>query len=201
MLHARVGRHRGTAHAAVEYTFASGSAVNLGNNSSAVTTTATGAPVITGSASGAPSVSGLGMALTGANYLTLTATSLPNLSGSANYTIGMWIQTTKAGAALLGKGPTTWPGNTEQFFLTSGVGNGTGGTGTHMGGVQSGGGWVGETPRSTRGAGSSWPSFATAALPPFTTLPLAAKSPAPTEPPRPWQCGAGYADHLHWRGY
>ncbi len=99
-----------------------------------------GAPAI--SASGGPNDLGV-MGLTGANYLTITAASLPNMSGSANYTIGMWIKTTETGAALLAKGNGAWGANDENFYLTSGVGNGTGGNGTHMGGVQYAGGWVG----------------------------------------------------------
>jgi autotransporter-associated beta strand protein len=85
------------------------------------------------------------MGITSGSYLTLTAGTLTNLSGNNNnaYTIGMWINTTQTGAALLAKGNGGWIANDENFFLTSGVGAGGGGNGTHMGGVQWGGGWVG----------------------------------------------------------
>jgi autotransporter-associated beta strand protein len=134
------GQNSALPGAQLQYTFTTGAAVNTGNNASTVTTTPVGAPAI--SASGGPNDLGV-MGLTGANYLTITAASLPNMSGSANYTIGMWIKTTETGAALLAKGNGAWGANDENFYLTSGVGNGTGGNGTHMGGVQYAGGWVG----------------------------------------------------------
>ncbi len=124
------------------YSFTSGAAVNSGSNSSTVTTTPVGSPVI--SATGGPN--GLGvMRLNGSNYLAITAASLPDLSGSANYTIGMWIDTTQTGGSVLYKGTTgAWSSGDENFYLTSGTPNSNnGGTGTHVGGVQWGGGWVG----------------------------------------------------------
>ena len=125
------------------YNFSSGSAVNTGNNASAVTSTLVGSPVI--SATGGPNA-GLGvMSLNGSNYLTITASSLPNLSGTANYTIGMWINTTEAGASVLYKGTSgAWSSGDENFYLTTTTPNSNAGTtGTNMGGVQWGGGWVG----------------------------------------------------------
>ena len=124
------------------YDFSSGAAINTGSNSTAVTTTPVGSPFF--SATGGPD--GLGvMCLNGSNYLAISASSLPDLSGSANYTIGVWIKTTQAGGSVLYKGTTgAWTSGDENFYLTSGVPNSNnGGTGTHFGGVQWGGGFVG----------------------------------------------------------
>ncbi len=133
----------------VAYDFTSGSAVNTGNNVTAVTSTPVGTPVI--SSSGGPS--GLGvMALNGSNYLAIAAGSLPNLSGNANYTIGMWINTTEAGASVFYKGTTgSWTTHDEQFYLSSGTPNSNnGGSGSQVGGVQFAGGFVGgNTPVNT----------------------------------------------------
>ena len=124
------------------YSFSSGSAINTGNNASTVTSAPVGSPVI--SATGCSH--GLGaMSLNGANYLAITASSLPNLSGNTNYTIGMWINTTEAGASVLYKGTSgAWSYGDETFYLTSGTPNSNnGGSGTTVGGVQWGGGFVG----------------------------------------------------------
>ncbi len=133
----------GVATPQVAYDFTSGSAVNTGNNVTAVTSTPVGAPAF--GSSGGPN--GLGvMALNGSNYLAITAGSLPTLSGSANYTLGVWINTTQAGASVLYKGSSgAWNSNgREDFYLTTTTPNSNnGGTGTHFGGVQFAGGWVG----------------------------------------------------------
>jgi fibronectin-binding autotransporter adhesin len=136
--------------AALAYTFATGSAVNTGNNAATVTTTTSGNPSF--GTTGGPRP-GLGtMTLNGSNYLDISATSLPNLGGLAgnSYTIGMWIKTTTAGGEYLYKG-TGWTTGDDSFFLTSGIGNGTGGTGTHVGGVQYAGGWAGGTSNVANG--------------------------------------------------
>ena len=132
-----------TAAAPLNFNFSSGTNTNSGTTT--VTLANGGTPVY--SATGGP-VAGLGvLSLNGTSYLDIQATSLPNLSGNNNnaYTIGMWIQTTTQGATYLTKGAvgSTWGGNDQTFYLTTGVGSGGGGTGTHVGGVQYGGGWVG----------------------------------------------------------
>ena len=132
--------------APLAYTFANGTAANIGSQS--VTTTTSGNPTF--SASGGPAP-GLGyVTLNGSQYIEIDPTSgnLPNLGGASgnSYTIGMWIKTSTPGGEFLYKGSnvtTLWPTGCEAFFLTSGVGAGAGGTGTHVGGVQSSGGWVG----------------------------------------------------------
>ena len=133
----------GNAMPQLAYNFTSGSAVNTGNNATAVTSTPVGSPVI--SASGGPG--GLGaIAFNGSNYLDIQASSLPNLGGGSNYTIAMWVNTTEAGATLLYKGNGSWGAGDENFFLTSVSGNvnsGGGYSGGHLGGVQWAGGWVG----------------------------------------------------------
>ena len=94
------------------------------------------------------------MTLNGSNYLSITASSLPNLGGGANYTIGMWINTTESGATYLYKGDGNWNQYDENFFLTSvsgNVGSGSGYSGGHVGGVQSWGGWVGGNTNVTTG--------------------------------------------------
>jgi fibronectin-binding autotransporter adhesin len=124
------------------YDFTTGSAVNTGSNASKVTSTTVGSPVF--SASGGPS--GLGaMSLNGSNYLAITANSLPDLSGSASYTIGMWIKTTEAGASFLYKGTVgAWSSGDEDFYLTGNTPNGViDASGPHVGGVQWGGGFLG----------------------------------------------------------
>ncbi len=128
--------------APLAYTFATGAAVNSG---ALAVTTALGSTAPTFATTGGPHA-GLGVATFtgGANsYIDITAASLPNLSSASNYTIGMWIKTTTAGSAFLYKGNLAWANADETFYLTSGVGNGGGGTGTHVGGVQFAGGWVG----------------------------------------------------------
>ena len=129
--------------APLAYTFASGTAANIGTLS--VSTSTSGSPTF--SANGGPKP-GLGsVTLNGSQYIEIdpTSGSLPNLGGTSgnSYTIGMWIKTSVSGGEFLYKGGASWAGNDEAFFLTSGVGTGTGGTGTHVGGVQYGGGWVG----------------------------------------------------------
>ena len=92
------------------------------------------------------------MALNGSNYLAIAANSLPSLSGNANYTIGMWINTTEVGASVLYKGTTgSWTTHDEDFFLSNGAPNSnTGAAGTFAGGVQYAGGFVGgSTPVNT----------------------------------------------------
>ena len=93
------------------YTFATGSAINYGNNASTVTTSLVGnSSNAYVSASGGPRA-GLGtLNLNGdANsYLNISAASLPNLSGSSAYTIAMWIKTTTQGNAYLYKGDGGW---------------------------------------------------------------------------------------------
>ena len=140
------------------YNFSSGSAVNTGNNASTVTTTPVGSPVF--SATGGPNGQGV-MGLNGSNYLNIQAASLPNLSGSANYTIGVWINTTEAGASLLYKGDGGWDSKDEVFYLgneASGATQGSpgsGGTdaaGGYVAGVQYAGGWVGSTPNVDSGS-------------------------------------------------
>ncbi len=134
----------GAPAAALAYTFATGSAVNSGTT--AVTTTL-GSTTPTFSATGGPAA-GLGTATFsgGTNsYIDIQAASLPNLGGTAtnNYTIATWINTTTAGSAFLYKGDLGWGNADEKYYLTSGTGSGAGGTGTHAGGVQFAGGWVG----------------------------------------------------------
>jgi len=133
----------GNAIPQLSYNFTSGFAVNTGNNANTVTTAPVGSPLI--SATGGPNGLGL-MALNGSNYLDIQASSLPNLSGGANYTIGMWINATEAGASVLYKGASgAWSSGDEDFYLTSAIGNNANGdtSGTHIGGVQWGGAWVG----------------------------------------------------------
>ena len=57
----------------------------------------------------------------------------------------MWIDTTQAGGSVLYKGTSgAWTSGDENFYLTSGTPNSNnGGTGTHVGGVQWGGGFIG----------------------------------------------------------
>ncbi len=124
------------------YNFTTGSAVNTGSNGSTVTSTPVGSPVF--STSGGPN--GLGaMGLNGSSYLEITANSLPNFSGSSSYTIGMWIKTTEVGASLLYKGTVgAWSSGDEDFYLTGNTPNGViDASGSHVGGVQWGGGFVG----------------------------------------------------------
>ena len=130
--------------APLAYTFADGSAENLGSIA-ALTTLGWTAPTF--STNGAPRA-GLGVATMAGNdwgsYIDIRAASLPNLGGGANYTIAMWIKTAQAGAALLYKGNVDWWGvGNETFFLTTGVGNTGGWSGGHVGGVQHSGGFVG----------------------------------------------------------
>lgn len=120
------------------YTFDTGAATNSGSLSVTTTVGGTG-PLPTFSATGGPR-DGLGVATfaSGATgYVDIVAASLPNLGTAANYTIGMWIKTTLAGAAYLYKGSATWTTHNETFYLNNGSG-----TGTRVGGVQWGGGWV-----------------------------------------------------------
>ncbi len=122
---------------ALAYTFNTGFATNSGRLS---VTTALGSTAPTFSTSGGPK-DGLGVATFagGANsYIDITASSLPNLSSAANYTIAMWIRTTQAGAAYLYKGDLGWGSNDQTFYLNEG--NTT--PGTKVGGVQWGGEWV-----------------------------------------------------------
>jgi autotransporter-associated beta strand protein len=124
--------------APLAYTFDTGTATNSGSLS--VTTTVGGVGAVpTMSATGGPRA-GLGVATfaSGATgYVDIVAASLPNLGAAANYTIGMWIKTTQAGAAYLYKGSATWTTRNETFYLNNGSG-----AGTRVGGVQWGGGWV-----------------------------------------------------------
>jgi autotransporter-associated beta strand protein len=125
--------------APLAYTFNTGTATNSGSLS--VTTTVGGTGTVpTFSATGGPRA-GLGVATfaSGATgYVDIVAASLPDLGTAANYTIGMWIRTTLAGAAYLYKGDLVWNNYTETFYLNSG--NSV--SGTKVGGVQWGGGWV-----------------------------------------------------------
>ena len=128
------------------YDFTTGAAVNSGSQS--VTTTTFGSPTF--SATGGPTA-GLGyVTLNGSNqYIQIDPTSgnLPDLGGAGgnSYTIAMWINTITPGSEFLYKGSTNWQSGTEAFYLTDVTGNAPGGfhKGTHVGGVQHGGGFTG----------------------------------------------------------
>ena len=127
------------------YNFTTGSAINEGSNSG-VATTLTSSPAF--SATGGPN--GLGvMSLNGSNYLQISSlpfvgNNLPDLSGGAYYTIGVWIKTTVAGASLLYKGDGVWNFEDELFYLNKATSSsGPNGAGGYVGGVQNGDGFVG----------------------------------------------------------
>jgi autotransporter-associated beta strand protein len=133
------------ANAPLAFNFSSGTSVN--NGTMAVTLTNSAGPVY--SSTGGPEP-GLGaMTLANSAFLLIQPQSgnLPNLGGlsSNSYTVAMWIKTTLSGAALLSKGSTTWSASGVTFYLTSGSGgnNGSGTSGSHMGGVQFGHSWIG----------------------------------------------------------
>ena len=150
MILAAIGLPAGSADAApvapLYYDFTTGTAVNSGSLS--VTTTTVGSPTI--SATGGPTA-GLGyVALNGIDqYIEILPTSgnLPDLGGAGgnSYTIAMWINTITPGSEFLYKGSTNWQSGTEAFYLTDVTGNAGGGfhKGTHVGGVQHGGGFTG----------------------------------------------------------
>ncbi len=125
--------------APLAYTFGNG-AVNNGTQN--VTSFTSGSPTI--SALGGPAP-GLGyVSLNGSQYVEIDATTsaLPNLSGSANYSIGMWIQTITPGSEFLYKGnPNSWDQGAEAFYLSGA--SSSGGAGNVIGGVQNSYGWIG----------------------------------------------------------
>lgn len=110
------------------------------------TTCGPGGPVIL--PDGGPRA-GLGYAVfTGATnaYIEIKATKLPNLGGSTNYTIAMWLRPRKAGGAYLYKGSlSSWAANSEAFYLGNKTSDGSQGNidkGWKIGGVQNSSGWI-----------------------------------------------------------
>ena len=146
-----ISSNSNTLNAALDLNFGNGVVLNSGTMAVAITVGETAgnvAPLY--SATGGPNGMGM-MYLNGANYLNIQPKSgnLTNLSSSASYTIGMWIETSTPGASLLYKGVIgNWGTNDQIFYLgaaASGAATlvGPDGAGGHVAGVQYAGGWVG----------------------------------------------------------
>ncbi len=146
-----ISSNSNTLNAALDLNFGNGVVLNSGTMAVAITVGETAgnvAPLY--SATGGPNGMGM-MYLNGANYLDIQPKSgnLTNLSSSASYTIGMWIETSTPGASLLYKGVIgNWGTNDQIFYLGAAASGATtlvgpDGAGGHVAGVQYAGGWVG----------------------------------------------------------
>lgn len=141
----RAGGKMQVPDAAVVYQLIAGSAQNDGSLA-VETTCGRGGPLLF--AEGGPHAD-LGYARFGGTsneYIEIKAPKLPNLGGTTNYTIAMWLRPRKAGGAYLYKGSlSSWAANSEAFYLGNKASDGSQGNigkGWRIGGVQNASGWI-----------------------------------------------------------
>ena len=115
--------------------------VNQGSGGSTMNGTLTGTATITSGGRFGNALSIPSGASTAA-YVLVSSSVVP-LNYNGNWTVGMWIKTTTAGATYLYQGAGAWASGNQTFYLNNGAGSV--GSGTHAGGVQNSGGWVGGT--------------------------------------------------------